>query len=288
MALRGEEFDFNLREWGRKGHITRGNSSCRRLSGSYIRSFREDHKSCRTTVTISSTASSPGYSLAEEIDPSNYSFTSALKGLQDKKNWNWLKPEGVELHSKWNEAEKYICNPLSGEVPMECLSSKTLNSRSFSNLSTMSTPVMSLPSNRNLNNPRTISTNVRVLHKDPISPDHVFIKEKKVVRLKDVGVQSAPVNVSRRANIPPPIMEKSTKIQVEAADSPYALKLKAQQEAVVKMEEEKQNMMTKENQEEKKKKRGNGLFSWMRKGQRQPTKSKCIFLICVPRLVNAF
>lgn len=63
--------------------------------------------------------------------------------------------------------------------------------------------------------------------------------------------------------------------------------------AVVKLEEENQNMMTKEKQEEKKerekkKKRGNKIFSWMRKGQRQPTKSKCIFLICVPRLINAF
>lgn len=96
--------------------------------------------------------------------------------MQDKKNWDWLKPEGVELHSKWNEAEKYICNPLSGEVPMECLSSKTLSSRSFSNLPTMSTPVMSLPSIRNLNNPRTTNPNVRILHRDPISHDPVFIQ----------------------------------------------------------------------------------------------------------------
>lgn len=93
-----------------------------------------------------------------------------------KKNWDWLKSEGVELNSKWNEAEKYICNPLSGEVPMECLSSKTLNSRSFRNLSTMHATLMILPSNHNLNNPRTINPNVRIIHEDPIAPDRVLIQ----------------------------------------------------------------------------------------------------------------
>lgn len=34
---------------------------------------------------------------------------------------------GSPLHSKWNEAERFICNPYSGEVPLECLSSKTLS-----------------------------------------------------------------------------------------------------------------------------------------------------------------
>lgn len=33
------------------------------------------------------------------------------------------------LSFKWNEAEKYISNPYSGEVPMECLSSKALSER---------------------------------------------------------------------------------------------------------------------------------------------------------------
>lgn len=46
--------------------------------------------------------------------------------------WEWLSPDGFVLNSKWNEAEKYICNPLSGEVPIECLSSKTLRRRSLS------------------------------------------------------------------------------------------------------------------------------------------------------------
>ncbi|XP_020888539.1 uncharacterized protein LOC9318304 isoform X1 [Arabidopsis lyrata subsp. lyrata] len=285
MVLRGEELEFNLREWARKGHLTREDQSSRRFSASCIRSFREDHKStsCTTNFTISSTASSPGYSLKDEIDPSNYSFTSALKALQEKtvykKNWDWLKPEGVELNSKWNEAEKYICNPLSGEVPLECLSSKTLNSRSFRNLSTKHAPLMILPSNPNPNIPR-------IIHEDPKTPDPVLIQaEKKVVGSKR-DVVSAPENVSAVKTTP--IMERSTKRQVEADDShvEYALKLKAQQEDV-KLEEKEQNMMTKEIREEKK--RGSGCFSmsWKKKMQKQPRTSKCIFLICLPHLFKA-
>ncbi|KAL1211394.1 hypothetical protein V5N11_023413 [Cardamine amara subsp. amara] len=297
MALRGKELEleFNLREWARKGHLTREHESSRRFSASCIRSFREDYKSSLTNFTISSTASSPAHSLKDEIDPSNYSFTSALKALQAKteykKNWDWLnlKPEGVELHSKWNEAEKYICNPLSGEVPMECLSARTLNSRSFRNLSTMHVPLMILPynnNNHNLTNPRTIHSNVRIIHEDPISSDPVLIQEKKVMGFKrDVGVQSAPVDVSPAKT--PPIMERSTKRHVETDDSlvEYALMLKAQQEDV-KLEGKELNMIRKESEEEKKVKRRSGCFSWMRKMRRQPRKSKCIFLICLPHLIN--
>ncbi|AAF32457.1 unknown protein [Arabidopsis thaliana] len=219
MVLRGEELEFNLREWARQGHLTREDQSSRRFSASCIRSFREDHKSCTTNVTISSTASSPGYSLKALQAKSVY-----------KKNWDWLKPEGVELNSKWNEAEKYICNPLSGEVPLECLSSKTLNSRSFRNLSTKHAPLMILPSNYNLNIPRTVNPKVRIIHEDPRSPDPVLIQaDKKVVGSKR-DVVSAQGNVSAAKTTP--IMERLTKRQVGADDSPveYALKLKAQQE----------------------------------------------------------
>ena len=93
-----------------------------------------------------------------------------------KKNQDWLKPEGVELNSKWNEAEKYICNPLSGEVPMECLSSKTLNSISFRDVSNKSTPLMNFPSNHNLNNSRTSNPNVRIIQEDHVSTDPVLIQ----------------------------------------------------------------------------------------------------------------
>ncbi|CAN6809324.1 unnamed protein product [Brassica oleracea var. botrytis] len=266
MALRGKELEFNLQEWSRKGHFTRENPSSRRFSAS----SREDRKSSRTIFTISN----------QEIDPSNYSFTSALKALQEKtmykKNQEWLKPEGIELNSKWNEAEKYICNPLSGEVPMECLSSKTLNSRSFRDISNKSTPLMNFPSNHNLNNSRTSNPNVRVIQEDHVSTDPVLVQaEKKVVGLKrDVGVQSAPVSVS---------LVKTPPTKADDSQDEFALELKAQQEDV-KVDEDKKHMMTKENQEEKKK-TGRRLFSWMRKRQRQPTKSKCVFLIC---LIEAF
>jgi len=58
-----DDSDFNLTEWGAKGRISRENSKSRRYSASYIRSFREDTRSFRSNITISSTASSPGYPL---------------------------------------------------------------------------------------------------------------------------------------------------------------------------------------------------------------------------------
>lgn len=60
-------------------------------------------------------------------------------------SWEYMSPDGLCLNSKWNEAEKYICNPLSGEVPLECLSAKTLSGRSFRQLTnkiTMSAPLI--------------------------------------------------------------------------------------------------------------------------------------------------
>ncbi|XP_038990908.1 uncharacterized protein LOC120113917 [Hibiscus syriacus] len=147
-SCRYDEPEFSLREWGIKARISRENTASRRYSASYIRSFREDSRSFRSNITICSTASSPGYSLKDEIDPSTYSFTTALKALQARtvyNTWECLSPEGFALNSKWNEAEKYICNPLSGEVPMECLSAKTLSGRSFRNFTnriTMSAPLV--------------------------------------------------------------------------------------------------------------------------------------------------
>ena len=103
-SRRRDESEFNLNEWALKARISRENTSSRRFSASNIRSFREDARSFRSNITISSTASSPGYTLrgnlinpssssnqiigrlinvffcSEEIDPSTYSFTNALKG----------------------------------------------------------------------------------------------------------------------------------------------------------------------------------------------------------------
>ncbi|XP_009121521.1 myelin transcription factor 1 isoform X1 [Brassica rapa] len=249
MALRGDEHEFmNLREWDRRARLIRENPTSRRFSASYVGSFREDHhkSSSRTYLnSISSTASSPGYTLKDEIDPSTYSFTNALKALQAKTMFNnreWLTQEGFALNSKWNEAEKYICNPVSGEVPMECLSSKTLSARSFRNLTTtMSAPLHypdpnPLMNNIGQNKPND-NSNVKVIHEDLYAPDPVLVRaEKKVVGLKrDVGIQSTSVDLSSGSPSPaktPPIMERSLKRHVEANDSPveFNLKLEGQQE----------------------------------------------------------
>lgn len=57
--------DQDLKEWGVKARmISRDNTISRRFSSSHITSFREDAcKSFRSNFTISSSASSPGYSL---------------------------------------------------------------------------------------------------------------------------------------------------------------------------------------------------------------------------------
>lgn len=60
---RSDEPDFNLREWALKAQISRENTNSRRFSASNIRSFREDNRSFRSQFTISSTASSPGYTI---------------------------------------------------------------------------------------------------------------------------------------------------------------------------------------------------------------------------------
>ena len=69
MALRGDEPEvMNLREWDRRARLIRDKQTSRRFSASYVGSFREDHhhksSSTRTNFNnISSTASSPGYTL---------------------------------------------------------------------------------------------------------------------------------------------------------------------------------------------------------------------------------
>ncbi|PHT48352.1 hypothetical protein CQW23_12560 [Capsicum baccatum] len=65
---------------GLKSKISRENTNSRRFSASYIGSFREDAKCFRSNIPISSTVSSPGYTLRDEIHPSTYSLTTVLKG----------------------------------------------------------------------------------------------------------------------------------------------------------------------------------------------------------------
>lgn len=77
----------------------------------------------------------------------NFGVVFKYVALQARSVYSWecMSPDGFALNSKWYEAEKYISNPLSGEVPMECLSAKTLSGRSFRNLTsriTMSAPLI--------------------------------------------------------------------------------------------------------------------------------------------------
>lgn len=224
---------FSLREWGLKARISRENTLSRRFSASHIRSFQEDNNgapSFRSNITISSTASSPGYTIREEIDPSKYSFTNALKALQARSinTWECMSPEGFALNSKWNEAERYICNPLSGEVPMECLSAKTLSGRSFRGLPsrvTMSAPLI-YPSNHSRLFHSTTSTTTTAKVANTNAP--VKAEKKKVggnTTTRDVGTQSTPPELSSTSSSPspsstPPIQERPIKCNlVQSTDS---------------------------------------------------------------------
>ncbi|KAF8399156.1 hypothetical protein HHK36_015021 [Tetracentron sinense] len=228
-----DEPEINLREWALKARmISRENTKSRRFSASSIRSYREEAMSFRSNITISSTASSPGYSLRDEIDPSTYSFTTALRALQARSGYGWecLSPDGFALNSKWNEAEKYICNPLSGEFPMECLSAKTLSGRSFHTLAGRTT----------MSGPLVYSSHARLTQLKPTitQEDDVQspIQEKKLESLtRDVGTQITPPDLSSSSPSPastPPIEERSLKrCEIEGGESPNSdAKLKSEKE----------------------------------------------------------
>ncbi|XP_016443001.1 uncharacterized protein LOC107768391 [Nicotiana tabacum] len=277
-SRRRDDGDFNLREWTLKAKISRENTNSRRFSASYIRSFREDAKSFRSNISISSTASSPGYTLREEIDPSTYSFTAALKALQAKTiySWEYMSPDGLALNSKWNEAEKYICNPLSGEVPLECLSAKTLSGRSFRQLTskiTMSAPLI-YPSQFQTRQFQTKPPTKVVPH----LPTHevefqIPSKEKKVSITRDVGIQSSnPAYISSRSPSPartPSIEERSTKrCEADADDSPMTTpELKS--EKLVEVKETRREEDTKRNGEQVEERNTNNY-----KGKQSSSKSR--------------
>ncbi|KAJ8544817.1 hypothetical protein K7X08_017400 [Anisodus acutangulus] len=228
QSRKQDESEFNLREWVIKAKLSREKTNSRRHSASYIRSFREEAKSFRSNVTISSTASSPGYTLREEIDPSKYSFTTAMKALQAKTiySWEYMSPDGLALNSKWNEAEKYICNPYSGEVPLECLSTKILSGRSFrqpNSRITISGPLI-YPSQ--IQSTGQLQTKQ---HDKPSLPTHeveiqIPSKEKKDISIsRDVGTQSISTYVSSNSPSPAPtpsIEERCIKLSEGADSSP--------------------------------------------------------------------
>ncbi|KAL3637818.1 hypothetical protein CASFOL_018266 [Castilleja foliolosa] len=227
-CLGKDESDFSLKEWALKAKISRTNTSSRRYSESNLRSFRENALSFRSNITISSTASSPGYTLKGEIDPSTYSFTTALKALQAKTVYTWehVSPDGYTLNSKWNDAEKYICNPLSGQVPMECLSARSFRTSRI----TVSAPLIyPHPTMHRTNDNSPISE-----HESEIE---ITSKEKKTNTTRDVGTQSTPVDLSSSSPSPaqtPSIEERSIKNISEPDSSISSENLKSETEVEVK------------------------------------------------------
>ncbi|PIA63545.1 hypothetical protein AQUCO_00201114v1 [Aquilegia coerulea] len=285
-SKRFEEPEFKLREWALKSNISRENTKSRRFSASNITSFREETRSFRSNATISSTASSPGYNfgcgaLSEEIDPSTYSFTTALRALQARAGFGWecLSPDhtGYALNSKWNEAEKYICNPLSGEVPLECLSAKTLSGRFMSIPSTLSRTLALSGPLLYSSHARTIPTkaSTTVHHEDEIHES--LIQEKKAEKsTRDVGTQSTPPELSSSSPSPastPSIRERPLKhYEVEDVESSNSTP-----GTIIKFYAETQENEMKKGDREKddkamcKRKQGGGCLSWivwMRKRQR--------------------
>uniref|UniRef100_A0A6N2LFK9 Uncharacterized protein n=1 Tax=Salix viminalis TaxID=40686 RepID=A0A6N2LFK9_SALVM len=289
ISHRGDETEFNLREWAFKAQNSRENTRSRRFSGSNIRSFREDARSFRSNTTISSTASSPGYSLREEIDPSTYSFTTALKALQARSGYSnnreCLSPDGFALNSKWDEAEKYICNPLSGEVPMECLSAKTLSGRSFRSLTnriTMSAPLVFS------NHSRQIHTRTTAIATHDDIANHFPIKENTLEGL--VSTKTPPELSSSSFSPSPastPSITERKRCEIQGGDSPNCnSKLKVEEQVQVKgtrgEEEATKREINKEEMQNKNdeqmwrcsiSKQG-GCLSWMRKRQREKSKPK--------------
>ncbi|XP_030461122.1 uncharacterized protein LOC115681343 [Syzygium oleosum] len=297
--------DLNLKDWDLKAaRISKHNTSSRRFSASNIRSFREDNRSFRSNFTISSTASSPGYPFRDEIDPSTYSFSTALKALQARSGYVWecLSPEGFALNSKWSDAEKYISNPLSGQVPMECLSAKTLSARSFRNMMTnriaMSAPLIYSASSHL--SYYSIQTNNKLASSNP--QENVLqipIQEKKVARpTRDVGVQSTPADLKSSSPTPastPSIGERMTKrCSEESGESSHSnSKMKSEEEAGANEEtgdeEEEGSSMRDSDDREKEDERRTcrcrqvGCLSWMskrkqRESHRRPARKIKVFL----------
>ncbi|KAL5080443.1 hypothetical protein RYX36_008864 [Vicia faba] len=307
-SMKQDDSDLNFTEWGMKGRIiSRENTKSRRYSASIIRSIREDTDSFRSNITISSTASSPGYTLKDEIDPSTYSFTTALKALQARsvyKSWECLSPEGFALNSKWNEAEKYICNPLSGQVPMECLSAKTLSGRLFQN-STTNRITMSAPlvySSRQIQT-RTMASTFSFTKEDvPLqfhstspefesSPENIKEKKKEGIT-RDAYTQSSTFPCLSSSNLStiltPSNIETFSKLSQDSLNS-NDNEIKLEEEVEVKDKEIWETREEKESGMHECKKKDeqicwqSGCFSWIKKNKRgekeRQRRNNGIFLI---------
>ncbi|KAK4749108.1 hypothetical protein SAY87_026557 [Trapa incisa] len=171
---------FNLHEWDLKANwVGRHTVSSRRFSASNIVGMREEAcRSFRSSVTaISSSPSSPGYPL------------KALQVKSSIRTRDCLSPEGFALNSKWSDAEKYICNPYSGQVPVECLSA-----RSFRNLQsriTMSAPLVYSDKTRIAQIRPALTAARKSLFQTPI-------EEKDIESMKmDVGIHSIEAEINK-------------------------------------------------------------------------------------------
>ncbi|XP_038706481.1 uncharacterized protein LOC120002010 isoform X2 [Tripterygium wilfordii] len=320
--------EFNLGQWALKAQVARGNTNSRRFSTSYIERQREEARSFRSNRTISSTASSPGYTLREEIDPSTYSFTTALQGdLSTQKyelivlsslsvyvinvcvfgglctsalqarygynSWDCLSPDGFALNSKWNEAEKYICNPHSGEVPLECLSAKTLSARSFRNYTSrtfMSAPLVYSFQSKQIH---TRSCVPSVLHFPIQEAKDVEMVTKDVETITmDVGIQSTlpelQSNSSSFVSSQKIIKSLLKQCEEEGRDSPnFTEKMKREKKVV---ENKGRSDGKRKEKEGKEKEKGRwrrstqgGCLSWMTNKNKPRKKNMCLPL---PHLIN--
>ncbi|XP_054786189.1 uncharacterized protein LOC129292630 [Prosopis cineraria] len=267
-----EGSEFSLREWELKARRNEDRTKSRRYSASYIRSFNEETRSFRSpNITFSSAASSPAYPLKDGIDPSTYSFNTAIRALQARScynSWECLSPDGLALNSKWNEAEKYICNPLSGEVPLECLSSKALISsgRSFRKSSNRVVTIFDNPTAYSSRNPQT-KTSSTDTHEDEDEVLRFPVSEKKKDgKTRDVGTQSTLPYLSSSSPSPastPSITDRSIK---ELADSPSSnAKTKPDQEVEEKDEDREMEKNHELGKQVDQLYRQSGCFPWIKK-----------------------
>ncbi|XP_028775908.1 uncharacterized protein LOC114732740 isoform X1 [Neltuma alba] len=270
-----ESSEFSLREWELKAQRNGVRTKSRRYSASYIRSFNDETRSFRSSnITFSSAASSPAYTFKDGIDPSTYSFNTAIRALQAR---SCLSPDGLALNSKWNEAEKYICNPLSGEVPLECLSSKALISsgRSFRKSTNRAITMFDNPTAYSSRNPQT-KTSSTDTHEEEDGVLRFSVSEKKKEgKTRDVGIQSTLPYLSSSSPSPastPSITDRNVK---EIPDSPFSnARSKPDQEVEEKDKDKEMEKNHALGTQVDQLYRQSGCFPWIKKKKRLKDKEK--------------
>ncbi|GER48041.1 DNA damage checkpoint protein 1, partial [Striga asiatica] len=140
-----------------------------------------------------------------EINPSTYSFTNALKALQARRvysnTWEYVSADngGLTLNSKWNDAEKYICNPVSGQVPLQCLSSKALSERSSQSLVTSRTK-----QEKKRSTTRNVGTQIKFSSESPIP--------SQIPSCEEISVKPSEQEESRESLVTSKIQKSEAKL----------------------------------------------------------------------------